>query len=190
MNDNMLSSEALRNMGHSLLQLADRQFELECKIVESSPGKLKRNLDTLASIERNGPRLAKIARREYHHRLRRKRFLANDLLGEPIWDMMLDLFYHHIEGKRVTITSACIASHCPQTTALRYVSILESRGIIEKSGSAADNRVTYLELTREWVVKMGLLLMELDTDALLEKTSSNDEQALIEVPRNTDSLKC
>ncbi|MEZ5655102.1 MAG: hypothetical protein R3E04_04340 [Sphingobium sp.] len=44
---------------------------------------------------------------------------ASSIFGEAAWDMLLDLFVSRSENKRVSVSSLCIASGVPATTALR-----------------------------------------------------------------------
>ena len=52
-------------------------------------------------------------------RRRRDQLFAGDLFADPAWDMMLDLAAAGLEGVDVAVSSLCIASAVPATTALR-----------------------------------------------------------------------
>lgn len=69
------------------------------------------------------------------------------LFGEPAWDMLLDLYIHQAKGLATSVTSACIGSHAPPTTALRYVEVLHEQGWIEKIPDDSDRRRSFLALT-------------------------------------------
>jgi predicted transcriptional regulator len=84
---------------------------------------------------------------EYDLRQRRTRLLPANLRDGPGWIMLLDLFIHAARGKRVAITSLCIASMAPSTTALRYVKVLLSEGLVRRVPCAHDARRTYIELS-------------------------------------------
>lgn len=81
--------------------------------------------------------------------LRRARasFLPKELMGEPVWDMLLDLFIAACESKRISVSSACIASGVPPTTALRYLVKMEKHGLIERSEDDADGRRVYVAIS-------------------------------------------
>jgi hypothetical protein len=84
-----------------------------------------------------------------HYKARRARtnlFGVPDLFGEPAWDMLVDLFIAAEEGKRISVSSLCIASAVPMTTALRWISILEARELILRSADSVDARRFYLSL--------------------------------------------
>lgn len=70
-----------------------------------------------------------------------------DLLHEPAWDILLDLFIAADAGRLISISSACIASAVPASTALRTISALEARGLILVDPDPADGRRKFLRLS-------------------------------------------
>ncbi|MEI9850095.1 MAG: winged helix DNA-binding protein [Sphingomonas sp.] len=60
---------------------------------------------------------------------------------------MLDLFAAGLEGKIVSISSACIASAVPPTTALRWLNKLEEMGMVQRTDDAEDARRAYVQIT-------------------------------------------
>jgi DNA-binding MarR family transcriptional regulator len=70
-----------------------------------------------------------------------------DLFGEPAWDTLLDLFVAREAGRRVSVSSACIAADVPATTALRWLSLLEQRGLVERCADSGDGRRIYIGLS-------------------------------------------
>lgn len=100
--------------------------------------------------------LADIARLCYsRRRLRAKVFEDPDLFGEPAWDLLLDLFVAAREGKRVPVTSACIGAAVPTTTALRWIAMLEARGLVVKENDANDARRVFVRLTEDADMRMA-----------------------------------
>jgi hypothetical protein len=99
-------------------------------------------------LEAKAPLFASMAMRQIESRKRRRFFVDIDTIGEPGWQIILDMFVHDFSGKSVSITSACMASGCPSSTALRYVAILENASLVERHPSKTDKRVSYLTLTR------------------------------------------
>lgn len=102
-----------------------------------------------------GRLLARIAQAEYAARRRRDRLFDADLFAEPAWDMLLDLYVQRHHCRPVSIHSLCIAASVPQTTALRWIGKLASRGIVERRPCTYDNRVIHIALS-----SAGLSLME------------------------------
>lgn len=71
----------------------------------------------------------------------------SDLFGEPVWDMLLDLYSARMRGVPVSVSSACIAAHVPNTTALRYIAIMETRGLVSRRRDDADARRVFVEIS-------------------------------------------
>jgi hypothetical protein len=78
-------------------------------------------------------------------RLRAHYFRA-DLFADPAWDMLLDLMAARLEGKRVAISSLCIAAAVPMTTALRWIGVLAEGGLVVRVADPGDGRRAYVEL--------------------------------------------
>lgn len=69
------------------------------------------------------------------------------LFGEPAWDIILDIYIHQAKGRSTSITAACIGSHAPATTALRYIDLLCELDWVEKIPDDNDRRRSLLALT-------------------------------------------
>jgi hypothetical protein len=86
----------------------------------------------------------------FKNRMARRRYFEFDyIVGEPCWDMLLDLCISEIEGKKVSVTSVCIASGARPTTALRWVSLLERDKMIEKQEDPSDKRRTFVKISKK-----------------------------------------
>eukprot|EP01037_Dinobryon_pediforme_P032475 gene32475-37431_t len=57
-------------------------------------------------------------------RRRRSKAFKSIRFGEPTWDMILDLYIADREGRRVDVSSLCLASGVAPTTANRYLDLL------------------------------------------------------------------
>ncbi len=86
----------------------------------------------------------------------RARRLRDDAFGpiagqfrEPTWDILLDLYLAAAKGRPVSVSSACIGSGAPQTTAIRHLALLESAGLVVRSPNPMDNRAGIVTLTEE-----------------------------------------
>ncbi|EJL23233.1 hypothetical protein [Novosphingobium sp. AP12] len=94
------------------------------------------------------PIWVELARQNYDDRRRRtKIFRSEELFGEPAWDILLDLFIAAKERRRVSVTSACIGSAVPSTTALRWIAILEKQGLLVREADPGDARRVYVKLS-------------------------------------------
>lgn len=113
--------------------------------------------DDLASLHnaKDSPAWAEVARSAYRER-RHRSDIFNDptLFGEPAWDILLDLFIAAKERKRLPVTSACIGAAVPATTALRWLTVLEEKGLILRENDAADARRVFVRLSSDGYEKM------------------------------------
>ena len=150
-----------RQFSHELHLLASSLSEASQKLkaLATTSRSAGRKVFTLSEIRENGEALAILARREHQTRRLREELIPSLQFGEPAWDILLDLFAHTIVGKAVHKTSAQIAAHCPPTTALRYIDILEDEGLVKHDKCEKDARVVLLQLTDAGVVSVGSYLM-------------------------------
>lgn len=96
-----------------------------------------------------------LARKAYALRRKRAAIFGNpELFGEPAWDILLDLFIAHGEGKSVSVSSACIGSAAPATTGLRWLGVLAEEGLIVRENDPQDNRRVLVRLTAEGLAAM------------------------------------
>ena len=131
---------------HSLAQSLDAiAGELQAILGESRDGDTRGGNGRIAATPEM---LAELAHTAYRDRRRRCALFGDDtLFGEPAWDILLDLFIAGIRQKRVAVTSACIGAAVPTTTALRWLKILEEKGLIAREEDAEDARRTFLRLS-------------------------------------------
>lgn len=113
--------------------------------------------------------LVELARRIYLCRELRWQIFNDHLLGEPAWDIMLDLYYHAGSGRRITTTEAQYAGHAPASTSLRYLDRLEEDNLIQRAGSSRDKRRRYVLLSDK-----GSRAMERYLTAIEELSSLDD----------------
>ncbi|MBW8753714.1 MAG: winged helix-turn-helix transcriptional regulator [Sphingomonadales bacterium] len=66
--------------------------------------------------------------------------------GEAGWDTLLDLYMGELAGRKTSVTSACIGSRAPPTTALRYVNALCDAARVERHRDENDARRCWLQL--------------------------------------------
>jgi DNA-binding transcriptional ArsR family regulator len=77
----------------------------------------------------------------------RAKFVGDGLFGDPAWDMLLDLMAARLEGRVVTVSSLCIASGVPPSTAMRWLTILYDRGLCVRRPDEDDGRRVLVELS-------------------------------------------
>ncbi|MFO1239001.1 MAG: winged helix DNA-binding protein [Sphingomonadaceae bacterium] len=88
----------------------------------------------------------------------RNRFFDPALFADPAWDMLLDLMAARLEGESVSVTSLCIASAVPSTTALRWIRTLIDSGLVQRRADPADGRRIHISLTDPAALAMSAYL--------------------------------
>jgi len=88
----------------------------------------------------------------------RSLFFDAALFSDPCWEMLLDLMSNHLLGREISVSSLCIASGVPQTTALRRIDDLAQANLIERVADPADRRRVYIRLKDDTVKKLDRYL--------------------------------
>ncbi|MFL0357271.1 MarR family transcriptional regulator [Erythrobacter sp. GH1-10] len=134
------------------------EFKQEWHAADPSVSKLaKPNSGTAALPD---PRMV---RRMIRARQARAKFFDAELFADPAWDMLLDLTAAHAEHKRVSVTSLCIASGVPATTALRWIKQLVASGVFERIADASDGRRAFIALSERSLHAMARYFAEVET---------------------------
>lgn len=107
----------------------------------------------------------RLVRRIIRQRQLRARFFEADLFGDPAWDMLLDLTAARVEHQRVSVTSLCIASGVPPTTALRWIGQMVEAGLFQRVEDEADRRRAFIQLTDKAADAMARYFAELGRGA-------------------------
>jgi hypothetical protein len=126
-------SEALRQMESTLALLLvalDGDDQAVARIASDSP---KVDVETVA---------LKVAERRL-----RMRFFDGALFADPAWDMLLDLFRAELAGLEISVSSLCIASGVPATTALRWIEKMIHGGLCLRRADSKDGRRSVIGLT-------------------------------------------
>jgi DNA-binding MarR family transcriptional regulator len=95
-----------------------------------------------------------LAQEIYSERQRRQDCFQSDLFGEPAWDILLDLYIAAKQSKDIQTTSACVGANVPPTTALRWLTLLETRGLVERYEDPKDQRRTFVRLSLDGYARM------------------------------------
>ncbi|MFM5955446.1 MAG: winged helix DNA-binding protein [Novosphingobium sp.] len=107
----------------------------------------------------------RLVRRIIRQRQLRARFFDGDLFADPAWDMLLDLTAARAEHARVSVTSLCIASGVPPTTALRWIGQMIEAGLLERVEDEADRRRAFITLTDKAADGMARYFAEIGSHA-------------------------
>jgi hypothetical protein len=77
----------------------------------------------------------------------RQHFFPASSFGEPVWDILLDLYVAEHLGKQISVSSACIAAGVPATTALRYLAMMTQEDLVMRCANRSDTRKVYVTLS-------------------------------------------
>lgn len=108
----------------------------------------------------------RLVRKIIRQRQLRGRLFAGDLFADPAWDMLLDLTAARAEHKRVSVTSLCIASGVPPTTALRWISQMTDIGLFCRAEDDTDRRRAFIALSDKAAETMAHFFAEVGASAL------------------------
>jgi hypothetical protein len=91
-----------------------------------------------------------IARRRARH----AHFGAQDIFGEPAWDILLDLYVRQSGGEQISLKSACVNAGVPANTALRWLHALELEGLLCCEDDPGDQDRRLVRLSRNGFDRM------------------------------------
>jgi DNA-binding MarR family transcriptional regulator len=103
------------------------------------------------------------AKRLLRERRLRERMFEGTEFGEPAWDILLNLYIAHHEGKLVSVSSLCAAAVVPATTALRWISTMEAQGHLRRHRDPIHKRRMFMSLSEEALSAMDRYLAALAT---------------------------
>lgn len=107
----------------------------------------------------------RLVRRIIRQRQLRAKHFDGELFADPAWDILLDLTAARAEHTRVSVTSLCIASGVPPTTALRWISQMTEAGLLERVEDEADRRRAFIQLSDRAAEAMARYFHEIGKEA-------------------------
>lgn len=125
----------------------DRVFRFESPAPPYDGGEGKNAEGRLARPLRPPLPDPRLVRRIIRQRQLRGQFFDGRLFADPAWDILLDLTAARAEHVRVSVTSACIASGVPPTTALRWIGQMTEAGLLERVRDDVDRRRAFVALS-------------------------------------------
>lgn len=88
------------------------------------------------------------ARAEVARRKDRRALLGSfGILGDPAWDMLLELYISDVSGARLYASVVGAEAGIPQSTALRWIAVLEKDGLVRRRDDVFDKRRQWVGLT-------------------------------------------
>lgn len=101
--------------------------------------------DTLSFTDRS----LELAQAVISMRRRREALFGAEYFSDPAWDMLLNLYFAELRGQRTQVKSVGVNAGIPATTALRWIALLEQRGMIEREADPRDRRRILIKLSPE-----------------------------------------
>jgi DNA-binding MarR family transcriptional regulator len=157
-----MPSERLEKLANELFAMAEEmrreRYDATTDVVH-----IEAPLDAALSLDERSDLLGRwsdLAGQLYRFRRQRDRMFGT-IFGEPAWDILLDLFVMEARGKRVPVSSACIASGASHSTALRQIDELVRHRLVSRERDANDKRRTYVMLSEMGLRKLVMALEQL-----------------------------
>lgn len=144
----------------------DSAFRFESPVDSYSAPAMERQLTKAPQRKVRDPLpSSRLVRKIIAARKLRSRFLDGELFADPAWDMLLDLTAARAEHARVSVTSLCIASGVPPTTALRWIGQMTEAGLFERVNDDTDRRRAFIRLSDKAAEGMARYFAQLGQDA-------------------------
>lgn len=112
---------------------------------------------------------------QFRIRRLRARHLTNLSLGEPAWDILLDLAVAQYWRRETSVTSLCIAADVPSTTALRWINSMTKEGLIVRRPCLRDGRRSFLAIAP--ATYQAMLALAADALRSMEKVRSRYQRS-------------
>jgi DNA-binding MarR family transcriptional regulator len=167
----------MNNTLHGLNAILTRLLEVAIDL-----GRYQQNADDQTDLSRWPPAeeseaadagLVGVARRLLKEADDRERFFSGEMFSDPVWRILLDLYVHTAERRKISVSSACVAARVPTTTALRWISDLVDRGLVERAPDPMDGRRCHLNLSPPTFENMSRYLASITgIDALVAPASA------------------
>lgn len=117
------------------------------------------------------------ARDQLRLRRRRSEMFSPDLWADAAWDITLELYASYYEGRSISLRQVSESAGIPEKTAIRWVDILQSRGIAQvTSPSGRTDEETWLCLTRDAIVSVNDIID--DATAIAPTITDIDDRAI------------
>ena len=148
-----------------LMLLGTQMLKLAGELSRRGPG--ERPADS--TCRPTAPCSGLLAEEVYRDRRRRARHLPTRLLGEPAWDILLDLYVAAGRGQAVSVSNACLAADAPRLDRAALAAAPRARG----PGRAprrpqSDARRHYVRLTGRGSERMNAYFAECRADLVDE----------------------
>lgn len=138
-------AERLRLLNEEVARLAEVLSQLAAE--PASSGVSDQRPGYRADLTLDPDPSARMVRATIRARRLRDQHFTSELFADPAWDMLLDLYAARLEGRRVSVSSLCIAAAVPPTTALRWIGTMHDADLFEREPDPTDRRRAHIRLT-------------------------------------------
>ncbi|WEK47231.1 MAG: MarR family transcriptional regulator [Candidatus Andeanibacterium colombiense] len=145
------------SLTRKLMLLGNQMMELASELGRTEDGVLGTE-DRFDALRDDSPAWRIAAQRLYDERKRRADFFPAMMFGEAAWDMLLDLYVAEKRNELISITSACVASNAPATTALRWIRMLEEQELATRFADERDGRRNFIRISERGYALMTAYL--------------------------------
>ena len=121
-----------KRIGLAVQRLQEQLDELRGSLASETAERPTDELDD-ATIDR-------LVREIVRSRRRRESHYQAELFGEPAWDILLELYAAEQAYQKLSVSSVCVASAVPATTALRWIEKMERDGWLRREDDPHDAR--------------------------------------------------
>jgi DNA-binding MarR family transcriptional regulator len=84
--------------------------------------------------------------------------LGPNLFSEPAWDALLELYAAKLGNRRISLSELSRAINIPPSTTMRWITVLEGRGLITVSTSdTGGSGPVWIDLTKDGASKIKQL---------------------------------
>ena len=87
----------------------------------------------------------------------RDELLGKDLFSDPAWDLLLELYSAELGARAVSLDELALAIEAPPSTAARWLSALDERGLTESTADPAVPGRILVRLTSEGLSRLDRL---------------------------------
>ena len=133
----------------------------------SGAGRSVRDNHSVAEVAASRKSRAELIRRMMAFRRKRDQLFAPLGNGDASWIMLLELYLAEMEDRRESISSLCVASGAPSTTALRYIRSLTDAGLLVRSNDVHDRRRVFVGLSPDGLEHMHRLFDGFEQGSLI-----------------------
>jgi DNA-binding MarR family transcriptional regulator len=144
--------------------LADARLTGEARSLRDRLLHLLNALDELPEPQMELRATATVERIRTVLRARRMRdqFFEPALFADPAWDILLELYLAELAQYRASVGTVCIGAAVAATTALRWINLLEKKGLVLRRPDPNDARRFYLSLSAEATKAMDSFFTAVD----------------------------